>query len=253
MVKRILNVIPSRGAKKNWKAGLALGRSKVGVSIPEKVDLRESWWSIENQGNTGSCVGQALANGVLRYYLVKSGKILKTQKMSVRFIWTASRETDVFTHRPTTFLEAEGTCLKAALDITRKYGCVPDSVLPFDSPTGYLGDPEEFFRIASDYRISNYYQINKRNPTEVKRWLATRGPIFTWLVVDDAFCRHKGAGLLRSGGGDAGGHAVCIVGYDGDKFIIRNSWGTLWGDKGYAYCSAEYLQGKFYELYGIKL
>ena len=37
-----------------------------------------------------------------------------------------------------------------------------------------------------------------------------------------------------------GGHAVNIVGVDGDKFIIRNSWGSDWGDNGYAYLSFNY-------------
>jgi C1A family cysteine protease len=32
-----------------------------------------------------------------------------------------------------------------------------------------------------------------------------------------------------------GGHAVLAVGYDNAKqvFIVRNSWGTSWGQKGY--------------------
>lgn len=36
------------------------------------------------------------------------------------------------------------------------------------------------------------------------------------------------------------GHAVCIVGYDRSGFLIKNSWGTSWGDKGYGWVSFEY-------------
>jgi C1A family cysteine protease len=34
-----------------------------------------------------------------------------------------------------------------------------------------------------------------------------------------------------------GGHAVMLVGYNKNKnvFIARNSWGKVWGDKGYFY------------------
>jgi C1A family cysteine protease len=40
-----------------------------------------------------------------------------------------------------------------------------------------------------------------------------------------------------------GGHCVVAVGYDNTKrvFIIRNSWGTTWGQKGYCTMPYEYL------------
>lgn len=37
-----------------------------------------------------------------------------------------------------------------------------------------------------------------------------------------------------------GGHAVQIVGYDSTGFIIKNSWGTEWGDAGYGHISYDY-------------
>ena len=32
----------------------------------------------------------------------------------------------------------------------------------------------------------------------------------------------------------AGGHAFAIVGYDEHGFLVQNSWGTDWGDRGFA-------------------
>lgn len=37
-----------------------------------------------------------------------------------------------------------------------------------------------------------------------------------------------------------GGHAVAIVGYGKDGFLIKNSWGADWGDNGYAWISYDY-------------
>jgi len=36
------------------------------------------------------------------------------------------------------------------------------------------------------------------------------------------------------------GHAVAIVGYDESGFLIKNSWGPEWADKGYGWVSFEY-------------
>jgi hypothetical protein len=35
-------------------------------------------------------------------------------------------------------------------------------------------------------------------------------------------------------------HTVCIVGYDANGFLIKNSWGEDWGDKGYGWISFDY-------------
>jgi hypothetical protein len=51
----------------------------------------------------------------------------------------ASKETDTFVSQPTTFIESEGTSLKAALDIARKFGAVNDAVLPFEPMKLYPG------------------------------------------------------------------------------------------------------------------
>ena len=49
--------------------------------------------------------------------------------------------------------------------------------------------------------------------------------------------------MPKSGEQVVGGHAVLAVGYNNDQrvFIIRNSWGDGWGDKGYFYMPYAYL------------
>ena len=41
-----------------------------------------------------------------------------------------------------------------------------------------------------------------------------------------------------------GGHAIMAVGYNDEKehFIIRNSWGIDWGDRGYFYMPYSFIQ-----------
>ena len=51
-----------------------------------------------------------------------------------------------------------------------------------------------------------------------------------------------------------GGHAVALVGYTPDQFIVRNSWGTtLWGKEGFGFASLAYAQAAFTEAYGVSV
>ena len=46
---------------------------------------------------------------------------------------------------------------------------------------------------------------------------------------------------------------MTLVGYTPENFIVRNSWGTGWGDRGFAHASLAYAQAAFTEAYGIEL
>ena len=88
----------------------------------------------------------------------------------------------------------------------------------------------------------------------MRLWLASNGgPIFTCLDVDKVWqnaSSTKGHLKKYDRKSKEGGHAVCIVGYTKDYFIVRNSWGN-WGDKGFAYASNEYARAAFDEAYGV--
>ena len=100
-----------------YRQRCAAGILEAAAPIPAAKDLREKWWAINDQGTTGSCVGWATANSVLRWHFAKAGRLTIKQLLSPRFIWMAAKETDEFNTRPTTFIETDGTSLKAALDI----------------------------------------------------------------------------------------------------------------------------------------
>jgi hypothetical protein len=168
----------------------------------------------------------------------------------------ASKETDEFVNRPETFIEEAGTSLKAAMDFLRKYGSVPEPMLPFHITTAmYLGNEDTFFSTAAQRRISAYYNLGK-DLNQWRTWLATRGPIFAGLSVDSTWDNVTANGNLDAFHPPTrGGHAICVVGYRQDgRFIVRNSWGTGWGDKGFGYATPAYIQGAFFnESYGATL
>jgi hypothetical protein len=252
---RILNCIPSRDTQNDWRFEHAVGAGLLGavVALPASKDLREPWWKINDQGSTGSCVGWASADSVIRWHFVKSGRLPKDKLLSPRFIWMASKETDEYTSQPTTFIELAGTSLKAALDIARKFGTVTDSVLPFASGKLFGGEPEAFYAQAAQRKISSYFNLGT-DQSKWRTWLATKGPILTRLDVDatwDGASQTKGKLDAYQPATRRGGHAVALVGYTADRFIVRNSWGTSWGDGGFGFASMAYARDAFTESYGV--
>lgn len=271
----VLNCIDSAGTERDWDYNLAVASGYVSTDNngQSTVDLRRKMkdsrgkdrWEVGHQGDSGSCVGWALADGVLRWHLAQKGLIKKNERLSVRFLWMAAKETDRFNTRPTSFIDGSGTSLKAGLEVCRKYGAVKDSLLPFgeggDDNSLYQGSEHMFYAQASRFKILNYTNLRK-NLDDWRSWLANTGPILTKLTVDRSFGElydDRSARLdafqwmytSSYAGMGCDGHAVAIVGYFDNYFIIRNSWGTAWGDNGYAYASESYVRNAFSEAYGI--
>jgi len=258
---RICNLEPSHNTENDWRFEHAVAANAIAApraAAPASVDLRAAWWDIGNQEATGSCVGWSSTDGVARYHFVKAGRLAQNAKLSPRSTRMASKGTDTFTTRPETFIEEAGTTLKAALDILRKYGAAPESLVPFHIATSlYLGNEDTFYATAATRRIASYFNLQK-NLANWRSWLAGHGPILAGLSVDatwDNATATRGKLDTFQANTVRGGHAIAVVGYTTDRrFIIRNSWGTSWGDRGFAYASEAYINAGFFdESYGVTL
>jgi len=256
----ICNVVPSKDTQDDWLLSDSIASGAIGApaALPTSVDLRASWWTINNQENTGSCVGWATADGVTRYHMTKANKIGQQQLLSPRYIWMASKETDSITNRPESFIEGAGTTLKAAVDVARKYGVAFMDELPFHIQTKmYTGNENTFYASCAQRKVAAYFNLHK-STGNWKTWLATAGPILAAFNVDSSWdnAANNGGNIDKFFPKTVrGGHAVCIVGYKADgRFIVRNSWGTSWGDKGFGYLHPDYIAAAFFdESYGVTL
>ncbi len=254
--KFILNCNPSARPEDDWtfEDAIAAGVVDLAASPPEIKDLRATWWKIEHQGSTGACVGYATAYGVLRWHYVTAGRLKKSKKPSARFIWMANKETDEITSYPTTFIETAGTQTKLALDVALKYGCVTEKDLPMTGKLSMLSHAA-FYAKAAPFRISSFYNLG-RDLDKWRDWIANQGPILTRLGVDRTWDSASATGghlAQYMPNTVRGGHAVCLVGYTKKYFIVRNSWGTGWGDGGFAYASDAYARDAFTEAFGAVL
>ncbi|HWM14237.1 MAG TPA: hypothetical protein VNO56_07130, partial [Gaiellaceae bacterium] len=86
--KRILNVRRSEKTEEDWTFDVAAEADLVTAAprIPTSKDLRADWWKVGDQGTTGSCVGWATGDSVLRWHFVKAGRLATSQPLSPRFV-----------------------------------------------------------------------------------------------------------------------------------------------------------------------
>jgi len=95
------------------------------------------------------------------------------------------------------------------------------------------------------------------DPVAIKNALMTYGPIPTYLFIYKDFMVHQ-RGIYRHTWGQAiAPHMVTIVGYNDDPgyWIVKNSWGTDWGEDGwfkieYGQCSIEEFSIYITDVYG---
>ena len=188
---------------------------------------------VKNQLSKYTCVAHALASAVeiLQHYDTGSREIISTS-------WFYGyRESDDY--------QQEGMYISEALEMARKVGGVPKSLMPDnlgykESQKLIQGMKDSCLSVAGNYRIKNYASIEKYNI--MSSMYENNAPVIIGMVVYDSFLYVDSTGILpvpKDTEEIHGGHAVLCVGWttinDEVYLVIKNSWGEDWGDNGYAY------------------
>ncbi|MFZ2448524.1 MAG: C1 family peptidase [Syntrophobacteraceae bacterium] len=100
------------------------------------------------------------------------------------------------------------------------------------------------------YRVTSWHWVATTSPTvnSLKTALNTYGPLVTTFDVYEDFYSYQSGIYSYVYGGYEGGHAVQLVGYDdaAQCFIVKNSWGTGWGEDGFFRIAYSQLDTKVY-------
>jgi C1A family cysteine protease len=108
-------------------------------------------------------------------------------------------------------------------------GCFPDPHRPYDFPFESLPGWEN-----RTVKITEWGWV-EHTPEAMKKALIEHGPLIVCMYFWRDFYYYRGGIYRHKWGRLAGGHVMAIVGYDDEQrcWIIKNSWGTGWGEDGW--------------------
>ena len=116
----------------------------------------------------------------------------------------------------------------------------------------------EVRKLANKFQIREWRYVNPRNLDTIKGELVKGHPVVFGMMLDKDFLRHRGQTTYRELSDEVlnskKGHALTIVGYDEARQAVRviNSWGTKWGEGGFAWIDYDTFRQRAREAYVMR-
>ena len=224
------------------------------VTLSTKEDLRQWCSPVEDQGELGSCTAHA-GISLYEYYERRAfGKYIDGSRL---FLYKATRNLLGWTGD-------DGGYLRTTMAAMALFGVVPEKYWPYvehkfnDEPGAFL------YSYAQNYQALLYYRLDGIGVTKQALLEKIKDHLRKGLPMIFGFTCYSSINLADDGKipfpdkdeNVEGGHAVMAVGFDdnlkiinpGNKditttgaILIKNSWSTDWGEKGFGWIPYEYV------------
>ena len=196
--------------------------------LRDTVDLREWASLVEDQGNVGSCLGNAIANAY--ELLLKKDHPDQFVELSRLFIYYNARLIEG------TVSEDSGATIRDGIKAASRYGICSEQLWPYDISKFDDKPTAECYTDAKQRLIVNYQRLE--GVYSMLDALNHNKPLVLGMEIFNGFMKVSKEDpvvyvpmyqLTK-----AGGHAVCLVGYDlhANLFLAKYSFGTDWGYNG---------------------
>ncbi|MCK4760855.1 MAG: hypothetical protein KAW12_01555 [Candidatus Aminicenantes bacterium] len=191
----------------------------LSIGLPLTFDWRNYGHvtSVKNQGGCGSCWAFATLGA---YEAAISVNFNKTEDLSEQFLvdcntldWGCNGGWFAFSNMRNG-VPKESCYPYVAYEQSCRVGCT------------------KYYPLNTWYYVGKSYSVPTVN--SIKNAIYQNGPVAAAVYVNNSFRWYSG-GVYNSTASGPVNHAVLLVGWDdpGGYFIMKNSWGTGWGEKGY--------------------
>jgi KAP family P-loop domain/Papain family cysteine protease len=197
----------------------------LGGSPPDQFLPKPECIVVLDQGEEGSSVGHGMAT-MINYLLRERGIY---EQVSVRMLQQISKQ---YSHLPLD--QDTGSFIHDGMRAWYDHGVCPESIWPYQ-PQDFGTLTPERSQAAQKYRPAEIHRITKNT---VETW---RAAIYKYhaavvgITIHESFLSTEVAktGIVpmpKKNDKVSGGHAVAVLGYTPDGFLIQNSWGPGWGN-----------------------
>lgn len=208
------------------------------IKLPNSVDLRSEFAEIKNQGPQGACSAFSLVS-VIEYFIQKT--LSDKTDLSEAFVYYNARAINDKTEID------EGSTFQDIIKSIRDNGVCIEELCPYN-PSVFNEQPsEDAYSEASKRKITEAKNV-RLNINDIKSALAQGFPVIisarafkTYVTNANGVIPPPSQEELED---ETSNHAMVICGYVDREgyFIVRNSWGTNFGDQGYCYLPYEYIR-----------
>jgi len=204
------------------------------IPVPDKIDMRAQCPPVYVQGELGCCTGNVIA-AAIQFDRMRQGCADAAEVPSRMFIYYNERVIE------NTVALDNGAQLRNGIKAVAKLGAcfegAGDDRWPYDASKFAVEPPKPCYDAAAKNRALTYERL-EHDLDLMKNCLASGHPFVFGFTIYASFDDIVDTGIAEMpalGEGNLGPHAAMAVGFDDtqQRFICRNSWGTLWGQQGY--------------------
>jgi len=197
--------------------------------LPDSVDWREKSGvvtPVKDQGGCGSCWAFSTVETLESHLAIATGEA--APKLSPQQIVSCSPNPDDCGGTG----GCQGSIQTLGFNYTETAGITTESSYPYRGTTGTCQQS----KIKPVAKNDGYIKLKVNDYASLVSAVATKGPVAISLAAGSFGWQLYGGGVLTSCDCDMD-HAVQLVGYGTDNskdyWLVRNSWGGGWGEKGY--------------------